>query len=168
MGNCNCTSLKEEISEVYEAPLVPPITSNEEQILESSHLRIFSYEELKIATKQFCTKTMLGDGGFGSVYRGRIWDTNNRKSVEVAVKRIKSHDNENFSALRAAQWIVSASVLADLRCICFGCADGNQVPGRLTPSKSYQIDWVLPRGSKSRFGVRVYEEREFRRTPHQE
>ncbi|KAK1265734.1 putative serine/threonine-protein kinase NAK [Acorus gramineus] len=90
MGNCNCTSLKEENSEVYEAPLVPPITSNEEQILESSHLRIFSYEELKIATKQFGNKSKLAIGGFGCVYRGRIWDTNNRKRVEVAVKRIAS------------------------------------------------------------------------------
>ncbi|KAI3955401.1 hypothetical protein MKW98_018502 [Papaver atlanticum] len=49
----------------------------------------FSYEELKTATKGFKEKELLGVGGFGKVYKGRL---PNSKDV-VAVKRI-SHDSK--------------------------------------------------------------------------
>ena len=48
------------------------------------HLRRFSLKELKSATENFSAKNILGKGGFGIVYRGKLPD-----GTIVAVKRLK-------------------------------------------------------------------------------
>ncbi|EPS73511.1 hypothetical protein M569_01245, partial [Genlisea aurea] len=53
--------------------------------LRLGHLRMFSFKELKAATDHFDAKNILGRGGFGIVYKGRL-----RNGTEVAVKRL--HD----------------------------------------------------------------------------
>ncbi|EEC81341.1 hypothetical protein OsI_24527 [Oryza sativa Indica Group] len=63
------------------------------QILESPNLRIFTFAELKNATKNFRTDTVLGEGGFGKVYKGWVDERtmNSSKSstgVVVAVKKL--------------------------------------------------------------------------------
>ncbi|KZV30196.1 hypothetical protein F511_42776 [Dorcoceras hygrometricum] len=40
------------------------------QIIQSPNLRVFSYNELKVVTQGF--KNKIGQGGFGSVYKGRL------------------------------------------------------------------------------------------------
>lgn len=54
-----------------------------------SNLRIFMYQELKTATRNFSRALMLGEGGFGCVYRGMIRSVlePNRK-MDVAVKQL--------------------------------------------------------------------------------
>ncbi|KAK7286771.1 hypothetical protein RJT34_22000 [Clitoria ternatea] len=49
----------------------------------------FSYQELKTATKGFKDKELLGQGGFGRVYKGTLPNSN----TQVAVKRI-SHESK--------------------------------------------------------------------------
>ncbi|BBN09639.1 protein MpRLK-Pelle_RLCK-XVb [Marchantia polymorpha subsp. ruderalis] len=46
--------------------------------------RIFSLKELHAATNNFNYDNKLGEGGFGSVYWGQLWDGSN-----IAVKRLK-------------------------------------------------------------------------------
>lgn len=48
------------------------------------HLRRFSYRELQAATENFNAKNILGQGGFGVVYKGHL-----RNGTMVAVKRLK-------------------------------------------------------------------------------
>ncbi|XP_059297632.1 serine/threonine-protein kinase PCRK1 [Lycium ferocissimum] len=53
-------------------------------------LRVFSFYELKIATKGFSRGLLIGEGGFGCVYRGVVVIGSNSK-MEVAVKRLNRH-----------------------------------------------------------------------------
>lgn len=54
-----------------------------------SNLRIFTFSELKTATKNFSRSLMLGEGGFGGVYRGVIRSTEDpHKKIDIAVKQL--------------------------------------------------------------------------------
>jgi hypothetical protein len=55
----------------------------------SNNLRIFTFQELKSATRGFSRSLVLGEGGFGCVYRGTIRSVlEPRRSVEVAIKQL--------------------------------------------------------------------------------
>lgn len=72
-----------------------------------SNVDIFSYEELRLATKHFKPEFILGEGGFGVVYKG-IVDNSVRtgyKSIEVAIKEL---NREGFQGDR--EWLVSSSL----------------------------------------------------------
>ncbi|XP_027099740.1 protein NSP-INTERACTING KINASE 3 isoform X2 [Coffea arabica] len=51
------------------------------------HLRRYTFKELRAATDHFSSKNILGRGGFGIVYKGRLND-----SSVVAVKRLKDYN----------------------------------------------------------------------------
>jgi hypothetical protein len=54
-----------------------------------SNLRVFTVSELKSATKNFGRSVMLGEGGFGCVYKGLIKSSDDPPSkIEVAVKQL--------------------------------------------------------------------------------
>ncbi|PKA51661.1 putative LRR receptor-like serine/threonine-protein kinase [Apostasia shenzhenica] len=50
-------------------------------------LKRFSFRELQVATNNFSSKNILGQGGFGVVYKGHL-----RNGTFVAVKRLKDPD----------------------------------------------------------------------------
>ncbi|CAM6105063.1 unnamed protein product [Calypogeia fissa] len=50
----------------------------------------FKYKVLSAATKGFSSNSLLGSGGFGSVYRGKLVLKGDKKPTEVAVKRISA------------------------------------------------------------------------------
>jgi len=53
------------------------------------NLRVFTYAELRAATRNFSRALMLGEGGFGSVYRGLIKSLEDpHAKLEVAVKQL--------------------------------------------------------------------------------
>lgn len=71
-----------------------------------SNLDIFTYDEMRIATKLFRPDQVLGEGGFGVVYKGVI-DENVRPGyakIQVAVKEL---DPEGIQGDR--EWLVRAS-----------------------------------------------------------
>lgn len=70
-----------------------------------SSLPFFSYEELEQATGFFDEKKELGDGGFGSVYLGNLWD-----GRLVAVKRLY-HNNSR----RVEQFGNEVRILSSLK-----------------------------------------------------
>uniref|UniRef100_A0A0E0DUH6 non-specific serine/threonine protein kinase n=1 Tax=Oryza meridionalis TaxID=40149 RepID=A0A0E0DUH6_9ORYZ len=65
----------------------------------------FAYEELEEATDGFSDARELGDGGFGTVYKGEL-----RDSRVVAVKRLY-----NNSCRRVEQFVNEAAILSRLR-----------------------------------------------------
>lgn len=51
------------------------------------HLRRYTFKELRVATDHFNSKNILGKGGFGVVYKGRL-----NNGTVVAVKRLKDYN----------------------------------------------------------------------------
>ncbi|KAL2546264.1 putative serine/threonine-protein kinase [Forsythia ovata] len=66
---------------------------------------IFSYTELKEATNNFDSSKELGDGGFGTVYYGKLHD-----GREVAIKRLYEHNYK-----RVEQFMNEIKILTCLR-----------------------------------------------------
>ena len=69
------------------------------QILPTPKLRIFSFTELKVATKNFRPNTILGGGGFGQVFKGWLEDKEQAKSgngTVIAVKKLNSESLQGF------------------------------------------------------------------------
>ncbi|XP_075634409.1 LEAF RUST 10 DISEASE-RESISTANCE LOCUS RECEPTOR-LIKE PROTEIN KINASE-like 1.1 isoform X4 [Castanea sativa] len=66
---------------------------------------VFSYSELEEATNSFDIEKELGDGGFGTVYHGKLQD-----GREVAVKRLYGHNYR-----RVQQFINEVEILTRLR-----------------------------------------------------
>lgn len=61
------------------ADLIFSLTSKDDFFVKSVSIQIFSLEYIEAATQNY--KTLIGEGGFGSVYRGTLDD-----GQEVAVK----------------------------------------------------------------------------------
>ncbi|XP_065855536.1 serine/threonine-protein kinase PCRK1-like isoform X2 [Euphorbia lathyris] len=72
-----------------------------------SNLRVFTVSELKSATKNFSRSVMLGEGGFGCVYRGSIKSTEDpNKKLEVAVKQLGKRGMQGHK-----EWVTEVDVL---------------------------------------------------------
>ncbi|GLU05488.1 hypothetical protein SLE2022_225880 [Rubroshorea leprosula] len=72
---------------------MPSPRSIQELYKENEHnLKVFSYEELRDATHAFNKLLKLGEGGFGSVYKGTIKPANGQgESTIVAIKKLNKH-----------------------------------------------------------------------------
>ncbi|KAM1189284.1 hypothetical protein ACFX2J_024974 [Malus domestica] len=67
--------------------------------------RVFSLKELHAATNNFNYDNKLGEGGFGSVYWGQLWD-----GSQIAVKRLKVWSNN-----ADMEFAVEVEILARVR-----------------------------------------------------
>lgn len=80
---------------------------SEGEILQSSNVKSFTFAELKMATRNFRPDSVLGEGGFGSVFKGWI-DENTFAAAKpgtgtvIAVKRL---NQESYQGHR--EWLVS-------------------------------------------------------------
>ena len=77
------------------------------QILEAPNLRTFTFMELKTATKNFPPDSVLGEGGFGRVYKGwvdekKMAPTRNNTGMTVVVKKLNSKSMQGYE-----QWQVT-------------------------------------------------------------
>ncbi|XP_030464288.1 probable serine/threonine-protein kinase PBL9 [Syzygium oleosum] len=93
------------------APLTP---RSEGEILQSSNVKRFSYADLRMATRNFRPDSVLGEGGFGSVFKGWI-DENSFAAAKagtgmvIAVKRL---NQESFQGHR--EWLAEVNYLGQL------------------------------------------------------
>ncbi|KAK2992168.1 hypothetical protein RJ640_016941 [Escallonia rubra] len=78
----------------------------------NSDLDIFTYEEMRLATRQFRPDQVLGEGGFGIVYKGVI-DENVRVGYKKTPVAIKELDREGLQGDR--EWLAEVNYLGQLR-----------------------------------------------------
>ena len=83
-----------------------PTPRSEGEILSSPNLKAFSFNELKSATRNFRPDSLLGEGGFGCVFKGWIDENTLTASkpgsgMVVAVKKLKP---EGFQGHK--EWLV--------------------------------------------------------------
>lgn len=87
-----------------------PTPKTEGEILSSSNLKPFSFNELKNATRNFRPDSLLGEGGFGYVFKGWI-DENTWAAARpglgmvVAVKKLKPEASQGHK-----EWLVRSLV----------------------------------------------------------
>ncbi|KAF7129111.1 hypothetical protein RHSIM_Rhsim10G0121600 [Rhododendron simsii] len=72
------------------------------QILPTPNLRIFSFLELKNATKNFRKDRLVGEGGFGKVYKGWLYDKNGSGLI-LAVKKMNPESWQGFEEWQLSQ-----------------------------------------------------------------
>ncbi|XVE79574.1 hypothetical protein DITRI_Ditri14bG0069700 [Diplodiscus trichospermus] len=93
---------------------VPMTPRSEGEILQSPNLRSFSFADLKMATRNFRPDSVLGVGGFGSVFKGWI-DENSFTAAKpgtgmvIAVKRL---NQEGFQGHK--EWLAEVNYLGQL------------------------------------------------------
>ncbi|XP_048566238.1 G-type lectin S-receptor-like serine/threonine-protein kinase At4g03230 isoform X2 [Triticum urartu] len=61
----------------------------------SSEFTLFEFSEILHATRNFSKENLLGQGGFGPVYKGQLSD-----GIEIAVKRLASHSRQGFTEFK--------------------------------------------------------------------
>lgn len=86
------------------------------------NLRNFTFKELQLATDNFSPKNILGAGGFGNVYKGKIGD-----GTLVAVKRLKDiTGTAGESQFRTELEMISLAVHRNLLRLIGYCATSNE------------------------------------------
>ncbi|KAH7286657.1 hypothetical protein KP509_32G016600 [Ceratopteris richardii] len=93
-------------------PTGPTLDAN---IQENNTTRVFTYNELKGATRNFRPNSALGEGGFGTVYKGWINDIGPdgeriTSNITVAVKVLNQEGSQGHR-----EWLAEVKVLGQLR-----------------------------------------------------
>lgn len=93
----------------------PATPRSESEVLQSSNLKNFSFNELKTATRNFRPDSVVGEGGFGAVFKGWIDEhsltpTRPGTGMVIAVKRL---NQEGLQGHR--EWLTEINYLGQLR-----------------------------------------------------
>lgn len=97
--------------EIKSSSSLPSPRSIPELYKEKEHtLRVFSFQELREAANGFNRLLKLGEGGFGSVYRGTIRPVNGQGNpIVVAIKKLNQHSLQGHK-----QWLAEVQFLGVL------------------------------------------------------
>lgn len=92
----------------------PPMPRTEKEILSSPGLKAFTFNVLKSATRNFRPDSLIGEGGFGHVYKGWIDEqtftaTKRGFGMPVAVKRLKADCFQGHN-----EWLMEVDFLGKL------------------------------------------------------
>lgn len=127
--------------------------------------KVFSFSELRAAANNFRSDSLLGEGGFGCVYKGWISEdtlgpTKPGTGIVVAIKKLKPESfqghkewlvcpflNPNISYLYFASLCFDAQLIFDVnkRILLLDTAGRSQLSGSAAPWKSRKAHWLLLR-----------------------
>ncbi|KAL2558218.1 Protein kinase APK1B [Forsythia ovata] len=105
-----------EVKDISSSSSTPiPLTPRSEgEILESSNLKVFGFNDLRTATRNFRPDSVLGEGGFGCVFKGWI-DEHTFKAAKpgtgmvIAVKRLNQEGLQGHK-----EWLTEINYLGQL------------------------------------------------------
>lgn len=104
-----------------------------------SNVDIFTYEEMRLATKCFRPDLILGEGGFGIVYKGVI-DENVRPGYKTTQVAIKELNREGFQGDR--EWLVFDLSLSSFILLQYEALHGKCDSNILTPRITCLCHWA--------------------------
>ncbi|XP_074382920.1 putative serine/threonine-protein kinase PBL10 isoform X4 [Apium graveolens] len=93
---------------------IPATPRSEGEILESPNLKSFTFSELRNSTRNFRPDSVLGEGGFGSVFKGWIDEQSLAASkpgtgIVIAVKRLNQEGLQGHK-----EWLAEINYLGQL------------------------------------------------------
>jgi serine/threonine protein kinase len=96
-----------------------PTPRSEDEILESANVKAFTFNELRVATRNFRPDSVLGEGGFGSVFKGWIDEktlapTRPGTGMVIAVKKLNQEGYQGHK-----EWLVSNRFVCLAKASCF-------------------------------------------------
>ncbi|EEF40595.1 probable serine/threonine-protein kinase PIX13 [Ricinus communis] len=81
-------------------------------ITAGEHLRVFTYAQLKAATRNFRSDMIVGRGGYGKVYKGGLKEkvpSEGIKKLVIAVKTLDTRSRQGFK-----EWLAEVNILGSL------------------------------------------------------
>lgn len=88
---------------------IPSLEELDNKLYQNSTVRVFSYNELKVATRNFRPDSTLGQGGFGIVYKGWIDEMEGAGFKVVAVKVLNQNGSQGHR-----EWLTEVNYLCQL------------------------------------------------------
>ncbi|XP_058219055.1 cold-responsive protein kinase 1 [Rhododendron vialii] len=95
-------------------------TEFDEELSGVHNLNVFTYKELRIATDDFCPSNKVGEGGFGSVYKGRL-KNGNIAAIKVLSAQSKQGVREFLTEIKVIADIEHENLVKLYGC----CAEGD-------------------------------------------
>ena len=86
------------------------------ELLDKPNLKVFTFAELKCATKNFRPEILLGEGGFGKVYKGwidektNVSNSKNGLKIPVAIKKLNSGSMQGFEEWQVINFFLSRTI----------------------------------------------------------
>lgn len=123
---------------------IPSCIGEDEGKFSFGQLRRFSWREIQLATENFSENNVIGQGGFGKVYKGILTD-----NTRIAVKRLTVYNNPGGEAafLREVQ-LISAAVHKNLLRLIGFCTTASErilvYPFMQNLSVAYRLRGMIP------------------------
>ncbi|KAG9149993.1 hypothetical protein Leryth_010058, partial [Lithospermum erythrorhizon] len=92
----------------------------DQHISEIRDSKLFSYKELKIATDDFSPANKIGEGGFGSVFKGKL-----RNGTVVAIKVLSAGSSQGVREFLTEITVISGIEHENLVKLYGCCAEGD-------------------------------------------
>ncbi|TQE06164.1 hypothetical protein C1H46_008229 [Malus baccata] len=120
-SNTSSSGGRSQFSEASSSPRIKELHSQQPngQILESPNLRVFTFSELKAATRNFKSDQVLGEGGFGRVFKGWVDEKTLQPSKSgtgmlVAIKKLNPESVQGYQEWQSFNSKISDFGLAKL------------------------------------------------------